>query len=234
MNRVLVVAAHPDDEILGCGGTMAYLAKMGWDVGVYILGEGITSREMGERCDLSRERVNNLRREAEEANRRLGVNNVFFEAYPDNMLDTVPRLKLVQDVEKLVASFNASVVFTHQPSDLNIDHQCVFHSVITACRPIPGHVVKRIYSFEVLSSTEWQAPSGHIGFRPNVFVDISNYLDEKIAAFSCYSGELKSWPHPRSVEGVCNLAKRRGSTVGVNAAEAFVLQRAFHENCDSL
>ena len=169
MNEVLIVAAHPDDEILGCGGTMAWFVKLGWNVRVYIVAEGVTSRESDTSRDSSREGVENIQKDAREANHRLGINNIYFGSYPDNMLDTVPRLRLIQDIEKLIASFNPSVVFTHHPSDLNVDHQCVFHAVITACRPIPGQTVKRIYSFEILSSTEWQAPSVHTGFRPNVF-----------------------------------------------------------------
>lgn len=144
---------------------------------------------------------------------------------PDNQMDAVPLLEITKAVENLVTTHQPSLILTHHAGDLNIDHRRLHEAVVTACRPQRGHPVKTILSFEIASSTEWQLSGSAPAFTPNWFVDISGTLDRKLAALDMYSAELRAWPHPRSRKGVESLAYWRGGTVGVNAAEAFILGR---------
>ena len=224
--RVLVVAAHPDDEVLGCGGTMALLAHRGHEVYVLILGEGVTSRDNERDPDRRATEIATLRKAAKEASQILGVKKLFFEDFPDNRFDTVPLLELIKAVERVKKRINPDMVFTHFEGDLNIDHCLTARAVMTATRPLPGESVHRVYAFEVLSSTEWNFVSK---FQPNVYFEITSFLERKIEALRCYESELKVFPHPRSVDGVKYLARLRGSETGVEAAEAFGLIRALEK-----
>ncbi len=210
MKKILVVAAHPDDEILGCGGTIAKHTNNGDDVHVLILAEGITSRG-------SVDGLPELRTVAEKANRFLGA-SVSFRDFPDNKMDSVPLLDVVKEVEKVIQDIQPEVVYTHYENDLNVDHQITYQAVMTACRPLPDSIVKTILSFEVPSSTEWGT-----GFCPNWFVEID--IHKKIHALRFYEMEMRKLPHPRSYEAVEYLAKWRGASVGVRGAEAFMLRR---------
>jgi LmbE family N-acetylglucosaminyl deacetylase len=134
-------------------------------------------------------------------------------------------LDLIKKVEAFIQSVKPDIIYTHHFGDLNVDHRRVNEAVVTACRPMPGNQVQTLLSFEVLSSTEWQTPSANNAFAPNWYVDISDTLDLKKEALGIYSSELRSWPHPRSFEGIQHLAQWRGTCVGLNAAEAFVLGR---------
>lgn len=220
---VLILAAHPDDEVLGCGGTIAKLADQGASVHVAFLADGVSSRA-GEAAPSSAE-LPARRAAAQYACDLLGVRSVVFGNFPDNRMDTVPLLDIVQAVEVLIAEHRPETVFTHHAGDLNIDHQRLHAAVATACRPQRGHPVKTLLSFEVPSSTEWQLPGGAPTFVPNWFVDVSETIERKLSALEAYAGELRAWPHPRSRQGVEQLARWRGATVGVSAAEAFVLGR---------
>jgi LmbE family N-acetylglucosaminyl deacetylase len=217
--RILIVAAHPDDEILGCGGTAARLVKEGNDVYTVILGEGITSRDAdASRQKDRREEIDRLRKEAHEANRMIGVKEVFTFDFPDNRFDSVPLLDIVKVIEKVKDKVKPAVLFTHYGEDLNIDHRLTFRAVLTASRPLPGETVKEIYSFEILSSTEWNYP---LSFSPDCFFDISGTIDIKTAAMEKYGCELREYPHPRSLKGIRLNAEQWGMKAGLPYAEAF-------------
>ncbi len=223
--KLLIVAAHPDDEVLGCGGTIARLTKEGHEVYCLFLGEGVTSRHI-QRDTVVEDELKQLKLEAEQAAKILGIKKVLFMDFPDNRFDTVPLLTIVKAIEEVKGEIKPDVVYTHHQGDLNIDHQITFKAVLIACRPIKGETVREIYSFEVLSSTEWSSPHAQDYFMPNVFVDITETFDKKIEAFKTYREEIQKYPHPRSPEALRAIALRWGSTVGCEAAEAFELIRA--------
>lgn len=218
---VLVVAAHPDDEALGCGGTIARHTAIGDQVHVLFLADGEAARE---KADIS------YRRDA--ANRSadaLGISERIFLDWPDNKLDSVPLLDVVQSLEPNINRLNPSIIYTHFSGDLNIDHRITAQAVMTACRPQPGSMsaLKRILSFEVLSSTEW---STNAPFVPNYWIDISATIENKMSALAPYDSEMREYPHTRSYQNVRQLAGFRGASVGVEYAEAFVLLRAVEKS----
>jgi LmbE family N-acetylglucosaminyl deacetylase len=222
---VLVVAAHPDDEILGCGGTMARLAREGHEVRIAILAEGMSSRS-AHREDADPRQLQHLHTRAQQAADKVGAKEVVLCKLPDNRLDTVPLLDIVKMVEELVARFRPEVVYTHHPGDLNVDHGIVHRAVLTATRPVAAHCVRDVYAFEVPSSTEWSFQRLEPLFRPSVFVDITETLETKIEALACYDTETRKFPHPRSPEALRAIATRWGSVVGLPAVEAFELIRS--------
>jgi|HubBroStandDraft_2_1064218.scaffolds.fasta_scaffold02226_4 LmbE family N-acetylglucosaminyl deacetylase len=224
-SSVLVVAAHPDDEILGCGGTMARLTREGHEVRIAILAEGMSSR-YAHREDADPQQLQHLHARAQQAADKVGAKEVVLCKLPDNRLDTVPLLEVVKQVEELVARFRPEVIYTHHPGDLNVDHGVVHRAVLTATRPVAGQCVKEIYAFEVPSSTEWAFQRLEPLFRPSVFVDITETLETKIEALTCYDTETRKFPHPRSAEALRAIAKRWGSVVGLPAVEAFELIRS--------
>jgi LmbE family N-acetylglucosaminyl deacetylase len=219
---VLVVAAHPDDEILGCGGTMARHAAAGTAVHVLIVAEGGTSRDP-RRDEVARTlELEALRHAAAEAARILGCRPPRFGGLPDNRLDGCDLLDVVKLIEDEVAAVAPSLVYTHHGGDLNIDHRIVHQAVATSCRPLPGAPVRAVRCFEVASSTEWSTPSTSLPFRADHFVTLDEAcLNAKEAALAAYAAEMRAFPHPRSLEAVRHLAHWRGATVGVTAAEAF-------------
>ncbi|MGZ6338716.1 MAG: PIG-L deacetylase family protein [Bdellovibrionota bacterium] len=218
--KTLVVAAHPDDEVLGCGGVIAALRSSGQEVRVVIMGEGITSRPSASASDLAI-----LQSAARKANAVLGVTDLHLENLPDNKFDTVAMLDIVQRVEKHVTQFRPERIFTHSSADLNVDHRLLHEAVITACRPIPGQTVKELYFFEVRSSTEWIFSDRGQIFQPKMYWSIGAFLEKKKLALQEYFTEMRSWPHSRSLEGVEHLARHRGAECGVDAAEAFAVGR---------
>jgi LmbE family N-acetylglucosaminyl deacetylase len=220
---ILVVAAHPDDEALGCGGTMARLAREGARVHVAFLADGVSSRVVG--AGPVDEALASRRDAARKACEILGAATVQFGDFPDNRMDTVSLLSVAQSIEALISRHRPDTVFTHHAGDVNVDHRRVHEAVVVACRPQPESPVATLLSFEVPSSTEWQPPGSAPAFTPNWFVDVSDTLELKLAALDAYRTEMRAWPHPRSREGVLHLARWRGATVGVAAAEAFVLGR---------
>ena len=224
---VLVIAAHPDDEALGCGGTIARFSAESREVHLAFLADGVSSRggQGSELVQAEREAIDRRRTAARKAAEVMGAASVSFDDLPDNRLDTIPFLEIAQRVEALIAKYRPSVVLTHHAGDLNIDHRRVHQAVNTACRPQRGHPVRTLLAFEVPSSTEWQPPGSGSAFEPNWFVDISDTLATKCAALAAYHEEMRSWPHPRSIEAVEHLARWRGASVGYEAAEAFVLLR---------
>jgi len=221
---ILVVGAHPDDEVLGCGGTAARLIQEGREVHFAVLGEGITSRH-AQRSDADATQLADLHRQAQAAADKLGAASLTLRKLPDNRLDTVPLLDVVKVVEELVERIKPEVIYTHHPGDLNVDHGVVHRAVMTATRPLVGQSVREIYAFEVPSSTEWAFGSLRPAFHPNVFVDVAATLEAKITAMACYETESRKFPHPRSPEALRAVARRWGSVVGCQAAEAFELVR---------
>jgi LmbE family N-acetylglucosaminyl deacetylase len=222
---VLVVAAHPDDEVLGCGGTMARLAREGHDVFIAILAEGMSSR-YANRSEADQQQIRHLHERAQQAADMVGAKELILFKFPDNRLDTVPLLEVVKTVEQLVDRVRPETIFTHHPGDLNIDHGIVHRSVLTATRPMTGQCVREVYAFEVPSSTEWSFQRFEPSFRPNVFMDITDSLETKISALTCYDTETRKFPHPRSPEALRAIATRWGSVAGLPAVEAFELVRS--------
>jgi LmbE family N-acetylglucosaminyl deacetylase len=218
MATVLVVAAHPDDEVLGCGGTIVKHVEGGDSVHVAVLGEGVLSRRGAQREELAQ-----AQDACRKANEILGVHGLTLHDYPDNRLDSVDRLDVIRLVEEQLERLSPEIVYTHHWSDVNVDHYRINECVLAACRPVPGHSVKRLLFFEVPSSTEWRGPQDC--FNPNWFVDITGSFDRKVEALEAYGRELREFPHPRSLEAIGHLARWRGATAGVAAAEAFVLGR---------
>jgi LmbE family N-acetylglucosaminyl deacetylase len=220
---VLVVAAHPDDEVLGCGGTLVKLATLGASVAVAFLSDGVTSRRAS-KTEHARE-LAARRASAQQAAAVLGVQELRFGEFPDNAMDTVALLDVVRVVEAIMDEFKPDTVFTHHGGDLNVDHRRVCEAVATACRPHAGQTVRSLLAFEVASSTEWQLYGTAPAFVPNWFCDVTTTLDRKLQALDAYAAELRDWPHPRSRRAVEHLARWRGATIGAQAAEAFVLMR---------
>jgi len=220
--NVLVVAAHPDDEVLGCGGTIGRLAEEGHAVSIGILGEGATSRDGTD----GPAEVEVLRQQSRQAAELLGAKEVMLAGLPDNRFDTVPLLDVVKRIEAWVDQVQPEVVYTHHAGDLNIDHAIAARATLTAARPLPGGVVRELYAYEVPSSTDWSFDRCGAPFRPNTFVDIADTLDTKLEAMAVYTSETRPFPHPRSAEALRANAVRWGGTAGVTAAEAFELVRA--------
>lgn len=219
---VLIVAAHPDDEVLGCFGTVARLIKEGYEAYTLILGEGKTSRNDVREYRKHKDDILLLNREIQSANSLIGVKKVYIESFPDNRFDSVDLLDIVKAISRVKNEVCPDIIFTHYKNDLNIDHQITFSAVITATRPMKGESVKEIYSFEVLSSTEWMYP---LSFSPDIFFDISKTLDIKVKAMEIYDSELRPYPHPRSTEGIRLNALYQGMRVNLESAEAFKVVR---------
>lgn len=218
--RVLVLAAHPDDEVLGMGGTIAHHALVrGEPIRVVCLTDGSSSQYPGDT-----ERRMQKDEEAVKAAALLGVTDFVHLDLPDMRLDTIPHVELNGVVEEHVRDFRPDVVYSVHP-DVNRDHQAVFESVMVATRPVPGSTVRRLLTYAPLSSTEWSAP-GYNWFVPNWFQDISETIDLKIQAFACYETEQRPYPHPRNERAIRATAEHFGSTVGCLFAEPFVLVRA--------
>ena len=218
--RVLILAAHPDDEVLGMGGTIAHHALLRGDaVRVVCLTDGSSSQYPG---DEQRRRQKD--EEAVKAAALLGVSDFVHLELPDMRLDSIPHVELNGIIEAHVRDFLPEVVYTVHP-DVNRDHQAVFESVMVATRPLPGSPVRRLLTFAPLSSTEWTAP-GYDWFQANWFQDISATIDLKIQAFACYETEQRPYPHPRSERAIRATAEHVGTTIGWPFAEPFVLVRA--------
>ena len=223
--RYLILGAHPDDEVLGCGGSMAKWASVGHEVHVLIMAEGATSRDKKRNRATSQKELSHLAQSAKKAAKILGVQSLKLLDYPDNRMDSVDLLDVVKTVRAQIERVKPETVVTHHSGDLNIDHRITHQAVVTACRPQPGESVRRLLAFEVPSSTEWQPPDSGPVFQPNWFEDVSITLDRKLQALEIYTKEMCPWPHSRSFKAVEHLSRWRGSSVGCEAAEAFVLMR---------
>ncbi|WP_049042185.1 PIG-L deacetylase family protein [Clostridium sporogenes] len=223
MKKILVIAAHPDDEILGVGGTILKHTKDGDECFALILGEGMTSRyNTRELADSIK--VERLHEDTYKASKIIGYKKVYMENLPDNRFDSVPLLDIIKIIEKHIENIKPDIIYTHFGGDLNIDHRITFEAVLTATRPIGDNYVKEIYSFETVSSTEWNFNS-RFNFKPNYFVDVTETLDEKHKAMECYKSELREFPHPRSNKNLKASALKWGSIISRDYAEAFEVVR---------
>lgn len=217
--NVLVVAAHTDDEALGCGGTIARHVSEGNKVYAVFLADGVTSRP-----NASKDELDQRNSAAAKAHKILGIKEAFMLGFPDNRTDSIPLLDIVQKLEEVIDKVKPNIIYTHHSGDLNIDHRIAYQAVLTACRPAPHATVREIYSFEVLSATEWG--NGSVDpFVPNVFSDISDFIDIKLNALGAYEAEMRAEPHSRSLVNARRLAEYRGNCVGLPSAEAFSLVR---------
>lgn len=222
--NVLCVAAHPDDEVLGVGGTLARHAADGDDVHVCVLGDGVASRFDAVDDELRRA-IERRRDRAREACDRLGVSSTSFHDFPDNEFDSVSLLDLVRTVEEEIDHHDPTVVYTHHYGDLNVDHELTCRATTTAARPLPDSGVDELLAFETLSATEWSVASPDNVFQPRYFVDVEDHLDAKLDALSAYADELREPPHPRSMDTVRRNALVWGAKAGLPAAEPFVVLR---------
>jgi len=213
---ILIVAAHPDDEVLGCGATAARHVADGDTVHVLIMAEGATSRDAD---DI--DGVEALRQSAVAAAVALGTQPPRFAGLADNRMDSHDMLDIVKEVESAAADVTPTIVYTHHGGDLNVDHRLTHQAVLTACRPQSEEIVRAIYTFETPSSTEWSATDMEEAFLPQRFIDVSDHMAAKIAALECYGSEMRDFPHARSIKAVEALATLRGSQSGLVAAEAF-------------
>jgi LmbE family N-acetylglucosaminyl deacetylase len=215
--KVLVVAAHPDDEVLGMGGTIARHRANGDLVKVLFLADGVGSRQ-----NAGGEHRERRREAAQQACQVLGAKIYAFETFPDNAFDSVPSLSIVRAVEQAKLAIEPDLIYTHHGGDLNVDHRVTARAVMTAFRPQPRETYTEICAFEVGSSTEWSHSALTSSFSPDCFVDITAYLETKLQAYQCYTEEVRQDPHVRSLESVNITACYRGRQVGVHAAEAFM------------
>ena len=223
MKDVLVIAAHPDDELLGVGGTIRRLADEGACARAVIMAEGLTSR-LNKRNETDKEELKKLQYDARMAAIEVGYTSIDFCGLPDNRMDSIDLLDIVKLVCGFVERYDPDTIFTHHYGDLNIDHRITCKAVLTACRPVGKHRVRRIYAFETPSSTEWNYTYSD-PFTPNVFFDVTETMDAKIRGMACYRTENTVYPHPRSAEALEALGKYRGSNVGYGLAEGFMLLR---------
>lgn len=220
--KIVVIAPHPDDEVLGCGGTITRLSSEGHSVYVLIVTKGTEPMFPAEGTLQSR-------KDAIEAHNMLGVQEtVFFDKFPAALLDTIPHSELNKAIRMEIERLTPDVLFVPFPGDIHIDHRIVFESSLVSCRPNGGFIPRIIFAYETLSETNWNAPFITPRFEPNTFIDIYKYLEIKVNAFLSYSSEVRLFPNERSVEAIRALAKHRGATVNYHAAEAFVMIRSVY------
>lgn len=218
--RVLTVAAHPDDETLGAGGTMAWHAARGDTVWACVLADGASSRHdhVGLQADCARQACDVL-----------GIDRLVMVGLPDQRLDTLGLLEVITPIEQCIEELQPDVVLTHFMGDVNEDHRLVARATMVATRPVPGTPVRRVCAFEIPSSTDWAPPIPGSVFAPNLYVDISETLETKLTAMKAYAGtyvsEVRPFPHPRSLEAMTAYAQRHGAASGLLAAEPFMLLR---------
>lgn len=220
MNKiVLIVAAHPDDEVLGCGGTIAKHIDQGDKVHTVFMTDGTSARTNATQ-DSAKKRIETC----DHVKSFFGITSTHFLEFSDNQMDNIPLLEIIKKLEKVFNKIKPSIIYTHHHDDLNIDHRKTHEAVMTVARPIPQSIISEIYGFEVLSSTEWSTPQKGV-FAPNFFVDITKQFNTKIKALKMYNDEMRPAPHSRSINHAEVLAKHRGYSVGLEMAEAFEVYR---------
>ena len=223
MKKILVFAAHPDDEALGCMGTLLHFKSKGYKIKICFMSDGESSRKLSD--SKKQKLVKSRMEQAKLVSKKSKFIKPNFFNLPDNKLDTISLLSIVKKVEKEIKKFKPSIIFTHFENDLNIDHQITCKSVLTATRPKTNLFVKKLYCFETLSNTDFSFKNKNKVFNPNFFVDINKFLKKKIELLKIYKREIKQWPHQRSTKGVKILSNYRGSQIGVKNAEAFMCLR---------
>ena len=214
----MVVAPHPDDEVLGCGATMKKLSDEGHQAFVLIMSRG-TPKYYAEA------RIDNVRREAREAHQLLGVKETLFFDFHAPELDTVPLADLSRSIAQVINEKKIHTLFLPHRGDIHNDHALVFKAGLVAARPVGNYTVKEIYCYETLSETEWAAPFADDAFIPGLFVNVTSFFDHKLRAMECFKSQVREFPNPRSLENLEALAKFRGATVGFERAEAFMAIR---------
>ena len=212
MDRILVIGAHPDDETLGLGGTIAKKSKSGDSVFVLIFTDGEIARKV------NKSKISQRKAQLIDATKILGVKQINFLNYNDQELDSIPLIELSREIENAIKKWNPNVIYTHFYGDVNQDHRAVFDATLIASRPTPKSNISKLICYETPSSTEW----GRQKFEPNFFEDISKFIKTKQNAFKKYTKEMEKFPHPRSLEAIFANSQKWGSSVGVNNAEAFV------------
>lgn len=223
--KVLVIAAHPDDEVLGMGGTISKYTSSGVEVAILIVTDGSTSQYRNAPNLL--EIINEKRNETYKSASILGVNKVFWGELPDMKLDVTPHIEINQVIENVINEFCPTIVYTHFYGDINKDHRMIYDSTLVACRPVSCQCVKQLFMYSVPSSTEWNAQVTNSIFMPNHYVDISGkYAECKYRAMECYKAELRDYPHPRSIQFLRLADTAEGNRVGLMAAESFMLLRS--------
>jgi LmbE family N-acetylglucosaminyl deacetylase len=216
--NILIVAPHPDDEVLGCGGIIKRFSSEGDKIYVLIITKGKPEK-------YSEEKIMNVRKEALHAHKILGVTETRFLNFPAPDLDTISLSEISGDISSVIIEFKIDTLFLPHRGDIHNDHKVVYNASLVASRPFNNYTVKRVYSYETLSETEWAAPFGDDAFIPTYFVDINNEINFKLDAFSCFKTQIRPFPSSRSLESIEALAKFRGSTVSLNHAEAFMVIR---------
>ena len=217
--KILIVAAHPDDEVLGCGGTIAKHVLNKDFVHLAFMSDGVSSRS-----NFSKLKLKSRLKASKLAQSILGISSAYYFNFPDNKMDTIPLLNIVQKLEPIIKKLKPEIVYTHHYNDLNVDHKITYAAVMTACRPLPKLSVREIYGFEILSSTEWPSVQ-QLQFKPNFFVDITQHNSTKMKALKAYKEEMRARPHSRSIKHMEVISKHRGYSVGVEMAEAFEIYR---------
>ncbi len=213
--NILIIAPHPDDEVLGCGGVMRLYANDNHNVYVLIVTRGTARLYSDERIKLGRS-------QALQAHSILGVTETFFLDFPAPELDTIPIASISESIADIISKLKISMLFIPHRGDIHIDHLIVFNAAIVSARPVGDYSIRSIFAYETLSETEWAAPYSSDIFIPNHFVNIGSSVHSKLEAMSCYSGQLRKFPNPRSLEAIESLARFRGSTISCDFAEAFM------------
>lgn len=219
---MLIIAPHPDDEVLGCGGIIKKITDHGNIVNVLVITRG--KKEI-----YSDERIENVRKEARNAHKLLGIQNSVFLDFPAPDLDIISISELSLAISNIINKFKPVTIFIPHRGDIHHDHKAVFSASLVAARPVNNYLVKRIYSYETLSETEWAAPFGDDAFIPDYFVNISNELQFKLKAMKCFKSQIREFPNPRSLKAIESLAQFRGSSVGFDYAEAFMTIRVIED-----
>jgi LmbE family N-acetylglucosaminyl deacetylase len=213
-DNILIIAPHPDDEVLGCGGIMKKYSEAGNHVNVLVVSRGAPKL-------YSDEKIKNVRKEARAAHHILGVKETIFLDFPAPELDTVSVSEISRAIAEVIKKYNIQTVYLPHRGDIHHDHRIVFNAGLVACRPVGQYSVKEIYGYETLSETEWAAPYGDDAFIPTSFVNITEQIDSKLEAFKCFKSQIRPFPNSRSLETIEALAKFRGATVGFERAEGF-------------
>ena len=226
MKKVLVVAPHADDEILGCGGVIAKYLDAGNQVFVAVM----TNAAVGAPELFDAESIKVIRAEAKQSHELLGVTETVYFDFPAPQLEQYPQYKIASALNQLIREKQVDTLFIPHKGDLHLDHGVIYNACLVAARPVPGQCVKHIYAYETLSETEWGHPTPEAVFIPRKYIELNKQqFEQKLAAMSCFASQLKDFPNTRSLEAIRNLAALRGATVGVNYAEAFDIIRSIDD-----
>ncbi len=218
--KIMIVCAHPDDEVIGCGGTIAILSKFS-KITLLILTNGEGSRNY--KSKLMEKKIIDRKKNLNKSSKNLGIQNIIHENLDDNELDKYSNLKITKLIESHIRKIKPDTIFTHHSSDLNIDHKKVHQAVLTATRPFKNNYVRNIFTFEIPSSTD--SNYGKKVFKPNYFVDITKSIKKKIKSLKIYKNQFSKLPSPLNINNIINLSKLRGNSVGFKFAEAFEVVR---------